>query len=413
VRAELISIGTELTAGLTVDTNAAWLARALAELGIGAVRHGTVADDMDAIAGEIARAAASADLVLVTGGLGPTEDDLTRQGLAKTMDVALRTDPVLLERLRAFFQSRGYRWCEANARQAQVPDGASAIENRWGTAPGLRARVGRAVVYCLPGVPREMREMFTHAVAADLRANRPSSMILTRTLWCFGAGESWIGQRIQDLMAPGQPVTVGTTAQEGTIGLRLSTQGDDRAVIEPRLDACEAELRQRLGDLVFGRDDETLASVVGGLLRERRQTLATAESCTGGMLAGWITDVPGSSDYFLRGVVTYSNPAKIDLLGVPTEAIERHGAVSAEVAEAMAVGCRRGAGTDFALSVTGIAGPSGGTPDKPVGLVFVGLAAQGTCEVRRFTFGHHLSRDAIRQRSCSAALDLLRRHLIK
>jgi len=413
VRAELISIGTELTAGLTVDTNAAWLARALAELGIGAARHVTVADDLEAIAGEIARAAASADLVLVTGGLGPTADDRTRQGLARAMGVALRADPVLLERLRAFFQSRGYRWCEANARQAEVPRGASALENRWGTAPGLRAQVGRAAVYCLPGVPREMQEMFTNCVAAELRVGRSRGVILTRTLWCFGAGESWIGQQIQDLMAPGQAVTLGTTAQERIIGLRLSAQGDDRTAVESQFDSCEAEVRQRLGDLVFGRDDETLASVVGGLLRERRQTLATAESCTGGMLAEWITDVPGSSDYFLRGVVTYSNQAKIDLLGVPAAAIEQHGAVSAEVAEAMAAGCRRNAGTDYALSVTGIAGPSGGTPNKPVGLVFVGLAGAGGCDVRRFTFGHHLSRAAIRQRSCSAALDRLRRHLLK
>ncbi|HUU83758.1 MAG TPA: competence/damage-inducible protein A [Phycisphaerae bacterium] len=423
MRAELISIGTELAAGITVDTNAAWLAGRLAEVGIPAVRHVTVADDRAEVAAELRRAAGGAELVVVTGGLGPTEDDLTRPALADALGVGLRTSSTALEQVRAYFLRAGRKWHESNARQAEFPEGTTPIENRWGTAPGIRAVVGASIVYCLPGVPREMAEMFAAAVLPEIERRvvgggdggghglGSGGVILTRTLRCFGAGESNIGEQIADLMQPGRAVSVGTTAQEGMIGVRFTARAASRAEADALIEADMNEARRRLGVLVFGADDQTLESVVGALLVDRGLTLSTAESCTGGLLAKRLTDVPGSSAFFVRGAVTYSNASKTEVLGVDAGLIEEHGAVSAEVAEAMAVGCREQAGTDFALSTTGIAGPSGGSAEKPVGLVYIALADSAGCRVRRFTFGEYLPRPSIRDRACSTALNLLRTRL--
>ncbi|MHC4236294.1 MAG: competence/damage-inducible protein A [Planctomycetota bacterium] len=410
--AGLISVGSELTAGITADTNAAWLARRLGACGVAAVRHVTVADDRKAIAEELRRASAWAQVVLVTGGLGPTDDDVTREALAEAMGAALRTDAAVLEHLHEFFRSRGYPWTESNARQATFPQGSTVIENLWGTAPGIRAVINDAAVYCLPGVPREMRQMFVHYVQPEIERHGGTGAIVSQTLWCFGAGESRIAEKIADLMRPGRAVTVGTTAIEGLIGIRFLARASNWAEAEALIHADEADVRRRLGHLVFGAEDETLESAVAGLLRRQHSTVSTAESCTGGLLAKRLTDIPGSSEYFLRGLVTYSDQAKTDLLGVAARLIEQHGAVSGEVAEAMAISCRKRAGSDSALAITGIAGPSGGSSEKPVGLVYIALASHDGCQVRCFTFGGHLSRDSIRRRSSSAALNLLRRRLM-
>lgn len=416
MKAELISVGTELTAGITVDTNAAWLAERLGTLGVAAVRHVTLADDRQAVAEELRSAAVGSsppEVIVVTGGLGPTDDDLTREALAAAMGAPLRTEPAVLEHLGEFFRRRGYPWSESNARQALFPEGAALLENAWGTAPGIRAVIGDTVVYCLPGVPREMREMFARFVLPEIEARGAAAVIVARTLSCYGAGESSIAEQIADLMVAGRAVTVGTTANESVISIRFLARAANRAEADALIDRDLAEVRTRLGKLVFGADDETLESVVAKLLRQQRRTVSTAESCTGGLLAKRLTDIPGSSEFFLRGLVTYSNQAKIDLLGVEPRLIEQHGAVSAEVAEAMAVGCREQAGTDFGLSTTGIAGPSGGSAEKPVGLVYMALADSVGCQVRRFTFGEYLPRPSIRDRACSTALNLLRRSLLE
>lgn len=418
MRAELISIGTELAAGITVDTNAAWLARRLAEVGIAAGRHVTVADDRAAIAGELRRAAASAEVVVVTGGLGPTADDLTRQALADCLGVPLRTDSAVLEQVRAFFDRLGRPWHESNARQAEFPRGSTPIENPWGTAPGIRAAVGDCAIYCLPGVPGEMKKMFCAAVLPEIeqracgQSGVSGGVILSRTLLCFGAGESHIGEQIADLMGPRRAVTVGTAAHEAIISVRFTFRAASRTDAETRVVADMDEVRRRLGALVFGSDGDTLESVVAAVLVERGLTLSTAESCTGGLLAKRLTDVSGSSGFFLRGVVAYSNESKAEVLGVDPGLIERHGAVSAEVAEAMAAGCCDRAGTDFALSTTGIAGPTGGSAEKPVGLVYIALADSSGGQARRFDFGQHISRASIRERACSTALNLLRGRLL-
>ncbi len=412
MNAALISIGSELALGLIVDTNAAWLAGQLVAVGWQPVRHVTVPDDRTAIAAELRRAASSADLVVATGGLGPTLDDLTREALADALGKPLRSDPTALDHIRAFFAQRSYQWSESNARQAAFPEGSTPIPNAWGTAPGIRAEAGQAVVYCLPGVPGEMRPMFSEAVLPELRARGGGVVILTETVVCFGTGESRIGEQIADLMAPGRDVSVGTTAAGGVIGIRLAVRAPDVGNGRRLLDRDIQEIRRRLGSLVIGLGDATLEGVVGRLLTERGLTISTAESCSGGLLAKRLTDVPGSSAYFTRGLVTYANEAKIDLLGVPAEMIERHGAVSPEVVRAMAEGCRQRSGTDFALATTGVAGPSGGTPAKPVGLVYFGLADMEGSVSRELRLGGHLLRAGIRDRACSAALNLLRRRLL-
>lgn len=409
----ILSIGNELTLGQTVDTNTAWLSRRLAELGIRVRLHVTVSDECEAIRRELERACEWADVVLATGGLGPTADDLTRDALAALMGVGLVRHEASVEQIRAFFADRGRTMPEANIVQAMIPAGCEPMVNTCGTAPGIRGQWKRARIFVMPGVPREMQMMYDRDVLPALAPLAGEGVILATTLYCHGAGESDIGERIRDLMARDRNPTVGTTAKQTIIGVRIHAQGRTREEAERLLDGDRAEVRRRLGTLVFGENDDRLATPVAALLLERGLTVSTAESCTGGLLAGRLTDIPGSSGYFLQGVVTYSNAAKTDRLGVPPELIARHGAVSREVAEAMALGCRRMSGSDLAVSVTGIAGPGGGTPDKPVGLVYIGLADAEGCVVSEHRMGSDLAREEIRDRTCKAALNRLRLKLLE
>ncbi len=404
----IVSIGTELALGQTVDTNSAWLAHRLRALGIRPTRHATVADEEPDIVAVLRQAADAADLVLVTGGLGPTADDLTRHALAAVAGVPLEEHAPSLAHLHAFFGARGRMMPPANAVQALIPRGARALPNAVGTAPGIAIRLGRTPCYALPGVPLEMYAMFTGSVEPELRAATAGAVLLCRKLNTFGLGESELGALIADLMARGRNPEVGTTAGYGVVGVRINAAGPDETTARRMLDQAEAELRARLGEIVFGVDDETLAVVVGRRLAALGRTVSTAESCTGGMIAAALTDIPGSSAYFRGGVVAYANEAKTAVLAVPAERIARHGAVSAPVAEAMAAGVAARLGTDYALAVTGIAGPTGGTADKPVGLVFIGLRTPRETTVREFRFGHDAPRDVIRQRATHAALNMLR-----
>jgi len=408
MQAIIISIGDELIGGSTVDTNSAHLSRRLAEHGIAAIRHVTVADDAEAIAAAIAEAAAAAGIVIVTGGLGPTKDDLTRQGLATAMNAKLREDPACLERISAFFASRGREMKPSNRTQALVPVGAEAIDNDCGTAPGLFARLGSAQVFALPGPPHEMADMFDKKVAPRLPA---AGAIVRRSVHTFGAGESDVGEMIADLMGPGSSPQVGTTASAGVISVRIAAAGRTGDDAQAAAETTAAEVRRRLGDLVFGQDDETLAAVVGKALKAAGATLAVAESCTGGMIGEMITAVPGASEYFLGGVVSYANQAKAELLGVAADVIAAGGAVSEAVAAAMAEGAAERFGADWAVGVTGIAGPTGGTAEKPVGLVYVAIAGPGGTKVHRHVFPG--DRDVIRRRAALAALNYLRLALAK
>ncbi len=411
--AVILSIGNELTLGQTVDTNSAWLSQQLAAIGVRVRMHATVADEIEPIRDVLDRTARTADVVLVSGGIGPTADDLTRHALAAAMGVDLVLHPPSVDRIREFFDRRGRAMPEANTVQAMFPAGATPIENTCGTAPGIRARLHRADVFVMPGVPREMKEMFTRDVLPALAARTGGAVLLARTINTYGAGESDVGERIRDLMQRGRNPTVGTTAQQTIIGIRIHAFGPTREEARRLLDADAAEVRRRLGDLVFGEDDETLAHAVAKLLFERKQTVATAESCTGGLIAKSLTDIPGSSEYFRNGFVTYSNESKTRFIQVPEDLIVRHGAVSRPVASAMAENTRRISRTDYAISATGIAGPGGGTPDKPVGLVYFGLAHAGGCDVHERRFGSEMTREEIRDRACKFALNLLRLKLLE
>lgn len=406
MRAVILSVGDELIAGTTVDTNSAYLSRRLGERGIGVVRHVTVGDDAEAIAAAISDAAGAAEVVLATGGLGPTLDDLTRDGLARAMGAELREDPRQLERIAKLFAARGRPMKPSNRRQALVPVGAAAIDNDRGTAPGLAAMVGAARVFAMPGVPHEMVAMYQEQVAARLPA---PGAVVRKDVHTFGAGESDVGEMIADLMARGATPSVGTTASAGVITVRVAASGDTAEQAAAEAARTAAEVRRRLGELVFGEDGQTLAGAVGAALAAAGQTLALAESCTGGLLGQMVTAVPGASEYFLGGAVCYADRAKAELLGVPGELIRSHGAVSEPVAAAMAEGARRRFGADWAVGITGIAGPTGGTADKPVGLVFIALAGAAGTKVHRHVFGG--TREIVRQRAAFAGLNHLRRLL--
>ncbi len=410
MQAVIISIGDELLGGVSVDTNSAYLSRRLAERGIVTVRHETVGDDAGRIAVAIARAADEAEVVVVTGGLGPTPDDLTRKALAAAMGVELVEDARSTERISAYFERIGRQMKPSNLNQAMIPAGAEAIDNDFGTAPGIAAHLGGARVFVLPGPPNEMTGMFERKVTGRLPS---AGVIVRKNLHAFGTGESDIGERIADLMArDANPKAlpagrqVGTTAKGGIISIRIAASGAAVGEADALAEKTADEVRRRLGEIIFGQDDQTLPSVVASALKAAGLTLAVAESCTGGMIARMITDTPGASEYFLGGVVSYANSAKVAMLGVRADLLEAHGAVSEQVAAAMAEGARENFGSDFGLSVTGIAGPTGGSADKPVGLVYIALTGPGGSTVHRHIFSG--ARNIIRRRAALTALNHLR-----
>jgi nicotinamide-nucleotide amidase len=411
MQAWIMSVGSELLLGALVDTNSAWLSQRLAEIGIAVVRHVTVGDDLQAICEAIQEATQRAKLVLISGGLGPTEDDRTRQALAAAMQVPLELHEPSLRAVQAFFKRRGRIMPEVNQIQAMFPQGSEPIENTCGTAPGVAASVAQAKVFVMPGVPAEMKTMFDRSVLPRLRAEGTAAVLLTETLHCFGLGESSIGERIRDLMQPRQPVAVGTAVSGGVITIRITArERPDQA--RQMVEQTAREVRARLGELVFGQGQDTLATAAARLLVAHGKTVATAESCTGGLVAKYLTDVPGSSGYFLGSIVAYANEAKSGLLGVDAGRMASRGAVSEEVAEAMAVACREKLGSDLAVGITGIAGPTGATLDKPVGLVYVALVDAAGCEVAEHRFTQQ-DRWAVRERAALTALNMIRLRLLR
>jgi nicotinamide-nucleotide amidase len=408
---EILTVGTELLLGQIVDTNASWIAQRLAEAGIDVFHKSTVGDNVGRIEAALRQALARAEAVLTTGGLGPTEDDLTRDVVAAVLGRPLHLDPEVLAHIQRRFAHRRIPMPENNRKQAMVPEGAEVLHNPNGTAPGLFLRRQGQCVVCMPGPPAEMKPMLQEQVIPRLREMFGiRSRIVSRVLKTCGMSESRVDQAIGDYFRDMRNPTIGVLAHAGEIHVRLTCKGEDPARIDAMLDELEAKLRERLGALIFGRDEERIEAVVGGLLRTRGATLAVAESCTGGLIASRITDVPGSSEYFERGIVAYAMRAKEQVLGIPGELIRDRGAVSPEVARAMARAARRTAGTTYGLATTGVAGPSGGTPETPVGLVFVGLAWEGGEFVKEYRF--HGGREQIKYRAAQMALETLRRHLL-
>lgn len=411
MKAVILSVGDELVFGQTVDTNSAWLSRRLADLGCVTAYHKTVADDEETIADAIGLACKDAELVVVTGGLGPTADDLTRQALSRLTGKPLDFHPPSLEKIRAFFRGLGRDMPAVNRCQALFPRGGDVLDNDWGTAPGIRIRRGTATVYCFPGVPREMEAMFDRHVAPAVARIGGKKAIACGVLHTFGAGESTVAEKIADLMKRNGNPLVGTTVSGGIVSIRIRSEFPTPEQARSHLDATAAVVRTRLGALVFGSGSETLPGVVGSLLRRRGATVAAAESCTGGLLAKMITDVSGASDYCPGGWIVYSNEMKQRHLGVPAGLIGQAGAVSREVAEAMAIGALNGSGASHALALTGIAGPTGGSDEKPVGTVWIALAsarAGGAPAVVSEVFRFPGDRETIRDRAAKTALNMLR-----
>ena len=408
--AALLSIGDELTLGQGLDTNSQWLSQRLVELGILCVEHATVADDLSAIQGAILRLAGRADVVISTGGLGPTADDLTREALARAIGESLVEDPAALGGLRRWFAGRARPMPEANRMQALRPVSATMLANEFGTAPGLGATVGGKEIFCLPGPPREMRPMFDSQVRPRLR---PAREVRTRALHTFGLGESEVAERLGDLMARTRMPIVGTTVASGVVTIRIRSEGSANGAPAPSLEETERLARDRVAPYAFGTDSDTLASTVIALLKSRAQKVAVVESCTGGLLGTMITEVPGSRAVFAGGWITYSNQMKMQQIGVPSETLDRFGAVSRQCAEAMARGGAEHSGADWAVAVTGIAGPAGGTPEKPVGTVWIAIAGPHppepgvwSTEARRFLLPGE--RQNVRDWSARSALAMLR-----
>ncbi|MHC4070900.1 MAG: competence/damage-inducible protein A [Planctomycetota bacterium] len=404
-KASVVSIGNELLAGQTVDTNAAHLSAELLSIGVPIVSSYSVGDEIEKIARALGLAGADADVVIATGGLGPTDDDLTRQALAKFLGVELELQNELLEKIEKFFAGRNLQMAQKNKIQAYIPAGAKALPSI-GTAPGIMAESEGKLFFALPGVPVEMKRMFDESVLPELRQHAGGQAVVVKKVRCFGAGESTIAQRLGTIMQRGRNPLINCTAEFGVIILHIVATAENKDKAEQMALKDEKLLRNTLGKLVYGSGEQSLGEVVGEKLAKQGKTVAVAESCTGGLLAKLITDIPGASEYFTQGWVTYSNQAKINELGVAADLIEEYGAVSEQIAEAMARGARKEAGTDFAIGITGIAGPDGGSEQKPAGLVYISVDCNEGCQTKRCLFSHN--RRFVRLRSAQTALNMLR-----
>jgi nicotinamide-nucleotide amidase len=415
LKACLIAIGSELLTPFRVDTNSLTVTERLNAIGFAIGMKAVVGDDVAEVERVLRTALDTADLVVTTGGLGPTEDDVTRDAIARVFDVPLDLDPGIAERLEARFAERGLAMPAINRRQAMVPRGAVVIDNPRGSAPGLWLERGRTALLVLPGPPREMTPMLDAVIQERLLPRTSGGGLFRRVVRITGRAESDVDARVQPAYSQWltRPVPITTTilAVSGQVELHLTAAAASRSEAETALEAAIAELQAILGFAVYSIDGRGLEAVVGELLRGAGWRIAAAESCTGGLLMSRLTDVPGSSDYVDRGVVCYSNDAKVDLLGVPLALIDAHGAVSEPVAQAMAEAVRDLAHSQVGIGITGIAGPGGGTAEKPVGTVAVAVAAPGEMRVRTFRFFG--GREMVKFQSTQAALNMLRRAMLR
>ncbi|HZK54877.1 MAG TPA: competence/damage-inducible protein A [Desulfosporosinus sp.] len=413
MKAEIVSTGTELLLGETINTSAHYVAGKLSLLGIEVDYHTTVGDNPERLEQVLRQAIERSDLVVTTGGLGPTVDDLTKELVAKVMDIEMVLDPSSLEQIKQFFSRRKAPMPKNNEKQAYFPKDSKILPNPIGTAPGAMIEKNGKTVIILPGPPFEMAPMFENYVWTELQHTlKPGTERMhERVLKVFGMVESAIEEVLVDLM--GLPnVSIALLAKRAEMHIRLVARSSDKTsgAAEKVLNGAEEDIRRRLGNKVFGRDQETMLGIIGQLLKDEKYTIATAESCTGGLLGAAFTQEPGSSEFYLGGVVSYSNALKKGLLGVSEEALTKYGVVSEEVAKEMAQGIRTKAGSDLALSTTGIAGPDGGSHEKPIGLVYIGLATpEGVSAEKIQLYGE---RESVRQLTVQAALNKVRLHML-
>jgi nicotinamide-nucleotide amidase len=412
MHAEILATGDEIRTGALVDSNSAWIAQALEEAGVAVARLNGVGDDLDHLIGILKEIGGRADVAVVTGGLGPTVDDLSALAAAAATSVGLVMEPAALAAIEEFYRQRNRPMNPSVRKQAFLPAGADMLANPVGTAPGFRLRIGRCAFFFLPGVPFEMKRMLADHVLPQIdrmRGERRETHLI-KTFACFGLTESLTGERVGGVAERFPGIKLGLRAKFPEVQVKLYTSDPVEAEAVGRLDAASAWARERLGDVLFSEAGESMEAVVGRLLRKRKASVAAAESCTGGLLSSLLTDVPGSSDYFLLSTVTYANDAKMRLLGVNAETLGRSGAVHEDTAQEMAEGVRRLAGSTYGLSTTGIAGPAGGTSEKPVGTVCIGLSTPARTVGYRFqyTYGR---RSMNKHMFAMKAMDILRREL--
>ena len=414
-RAAILAVGSELLTPLRIDTNSLYVTEQVNTLGIDVVFKAVIGDSRDELAHAVRHTLGRVDLLVLSGGLGPTDDDVTRDAVAEVLARPMREDPGITERIRQRFESRGWTMPEINRRQAMVPEGAEVLPNPNGTAPGLWIEHERGVVVLLPGPPRELQPMFSSLVDSRLRARCGATTLQRRVIRITGKTESHTEEAVQHLYAEwnraAPPISATILAALGQVELHLSGCSDGAQQIAAALDAAVAQVQRVLGLDAYSVDGRSLETVVGDLLAARGLRIAAAESCTGGLITSRLTDVPGSSRYVDRSVVTYSDVSKTELLGVPRDLIAVHGAVSEPVAQAMADGIFRSAGVDVGVGVTGIAGPGGGSADKPVGMVCIAAVTSHARRVRtaRFVGG----REQVKFQASQAALDMVRRMLLE
>ncbi len=411
MRAELITIGDELLFGQTIDTNAAFIGEKFAEAGVELAYHTTVGDQAEDLIGAIGLAMNRVDFVLITGGLGPTHDDITKKVLCKFFKRQLVFHEDILKSLEKRYSDLGIIMPPINQNQALLPQGAKLIENKVGSALGMIFEERGKTLVSVPGVPAEMEAMVTDSIIPMLLQKSGGQIIIHRKIRTIGIMESAIFEKVKDIIDEKSFIKVAFLPSYKGVDIRLTASTDDRAKAESAINELTEKYKNRIGKYIFGYDNDELPAIIGFLLNEKKLTLAVAESCTGGLLGKTITDISGSSAYFKGGVISYANEIKIDLLNVPPVAIEAHGAVSSETAKFMAEGVRERCGADIGVGITGVAGPAGGTPDKPVGLVYIGLASANDTITKEYRFKSN--RAATRLRSTYAALDMIRKHLLE
>lgn len=408
MKIEIITVGNEVISGHISDTNAALLANRTSSLGAKVTRIVSVGDETEAIAGALQEAMKRADLILVTGGLGPTPDDLTPQAAAQALGRGLVVHRGYLETIKEKFQRWNLKFTLSDEKQALLPAGAEPLPNPLGIC-GFKLEEQEKTIFFFPGVPRELEKMVEESLLPFIRQKMEGREIVRSSLLkVFGPTEAEVKELLQGCEGD---VELAYLPSFPEIHLKLIVRGADQGEVEARYKEWEEEISRRLGIYLFGKGNEVMEGVVGKLLRERGATISAAESCTGGLIAHRITEIPGSSEYFIQGVVAYSNQAKEDLLGVPRSVLEKYGAVSKETAELMATGVRRLSKTTLGLAVTGIAGPTGGTPEKPVGRVFIGLAAENIIEIKKYDFFGN--RHQVKLMASQVALDRVRRYLLR
>ena len=412
MNAYIISIGDELLIGQTTNTNAVFIGEKLSEININVIKIVAVADNEESIMDEFKLGLEKSDLVIVTGGLGPTHDDITRTCVVKFFDTELVENEEVLENIKTLFSKRKRELTEVNRAQALVPEISEPIKNDHGTAPGMWIEKNNKLFIIMPGVPYEMKAMMNNFVLPKLSEMlKESGIVIKRSiLQTTGIAESTLSERLGDLDKILDGAKLAFLPSIVGVKLRITVEAEDEETTKNRLVEVEQKIRTKVGRFIYGKDEETLEEVVGRLLIERDMKISTAESCTGGLIASTLTNISGSSAYFERGIVCYSNASKVEILRVDEDTIAEHGAVSMEVAMQMADGVKSTSGSEIGIAVTGIMGPTGASTDKPVGLVYIGYCDEKVCTAKKFIFGNE--RLLNKQRTMQAALNMVRKHLL-